>query len=51
MVPLDVPRLVLLDWLRQQEGAPVGDAADDAVGGENEGAGRAGDSRGGGLAE
>jgi len=39
--------LVFLDGFGEEERAPVGEAADDAAGGEDEGAGCAGDSVGG----
>ena len=37
-------RLVLADGFREEEGTPVGDAADDAAAGEDHGAGCASDS-------
>ena len=44
MVAFDVPGLVFPHGFCEQVGAPVGEAADDAIGGEDEGAGGAGDS-------
>lgn len=43
-----VAELMLADRFGQEEGAPVCDTADDAAGVEDEGAGCAGDSLGGG---
>lgn len=48
MVAFGVAGLVLAPGFGEEEGAPVGDAADDTVRGENEEGGGAGDSAGGG---